>query len=145
MHLTIAGIAALCIVGIFFLLGCLRGLIREILSIVSIVLVMGLMYFLTPYVSSFLMDNTGLYGRIETGCKSFVDATAERVGTGTRRLSDQVKLVEALPLPKGLQDQLVENNTDAVYEALGVETFLEYLTTFLTTNFLIFCLFDIIQ
>ena len=131
MHLTIAGIAALCILGIFFLLGCLRGLIREILSIVSIFLVMALMYFLSPYVSDFLMDNTGLYDRIETGCESFVKATADRIGAGTGRLSDQVRLVEELPLPKGLQDQLVENNTDAVYEALGVENFLDYLTAFL--------------
>ncbi|MCI8466050.1 MAG: CvpA family protein [Lachnospiraceae bacterium] len=42
----------------------------------------------------------------------------------------QSELIERLPLPASLRDSLMENNNTAIYERLGVESFTDYIGSF---------------
>ena len=121
------GIAA----AVLILLGCLngyrRGFIKEAVSALFVILSMVIVWFVNPYVNQFLRENTPIYERVEQGCLDFAqDHLPETVvPAGT-----QADLIEELGLPELLTNGMVENNTQAVYQMLGVNTFAGYLDCF---------------
>lgn len=55
--------------------GWRRGLLRILYSLISVVLLIGLISYATPYISSYIKNNTGIYTALEQHC---VQAFQER-------------------------------------------------------------------
>lgn len=94
-----------------------------------------LVYFANPHVSSFLKEYTPIYGLAEGKCQEIF--TVENLlgeDSGSEVDSsrvEQTKIIDNLPLPDVLKEQLTENNNDAGYVKLAVSNFEEYIAGFM--------------
>ena len=152
-------------VGIVFLVcmiaGFVKGFLRIGLSLLSTILTLVLVSFLSPYVSDALMKHTPAQDVLE---KKIVEAfmpelsaddllKANLSGTPLENLTvDQIKSlsesgwdklgitaqdtqireIENSMLPQFLKDALLENNNTAIYEELDVTTFPEYVAAYIS-------------
>ena len=88
-----------------------------------------LVYFATPYVSTFLKENTPVYEVVEEQCGKLVGNLGENVA-GNKTAQDAY--INRLELPEAVKKQLVSNNDQKNYVQLAAENFQEYLTNALT-------------
>ncbi len=79
--------------------GWRRGLLRLLFSLVSIIVLIVLISRLNPYISSFLMNNTGIYERIEAWT---ADRMENRLGLGLEFLANSTSELTADLILKGL-------------------------------------------
>ncbi|BFL48743.1 CvpA family protein [Lactonifactor longoviformis] len=111
--------------------GFRRGLIRTVISMVSVVLAVILASFISPHVSEFLEEQTPVYDKIqeicETQMENYVTGGEEIDGDGEKQSS----IIEELPLPESLKNSLLLNNTAEGYSQLVVGTFGEYLSVYI--------------
>lgn len=118
---------ALCVLN-----GYRKGFLKIALSMVAMVATIAIVAFLNPYVSRFLMDNTGLYETLHESTAEFVtDIFETQIDRPVTERSDEVFAIDHLTLPKVIREKLVEDNNSVVYEALGVNEFEEYLSSYL--------------
>lgn len=115
-------------------LGWKKGLVRTILSLCSLIISLVLVWILFPHVSSILEGFTPLRDTVYEHVDSFL---SEEISELLEQLpetdtSAQNELIDKLPLPEELKEKLSLNNNVDVYEALGVESFTEYLSTTVT-------------
>lgn len=136
-NFNVLTIVVLAILAISTFIGWKKGLIRMVLSLVSLILALILAWILFPHVSSiiggFKPISEGLHGKVsevltETFTEVLPDVTPDSTGT-----ENQNTLIDALPLPQQLKDSLSKNNNIDIYEALGVDGFVEYLATSVTS------------
>lgn len=129
-------IVVLAILIISTLIGIKKGLIRTILSLLSIVIALVFAWILYPHVSSLLGQyeplNQAIYEPVNEFFSEqipdlFADMTAS-IGS-----TEQNTLIDELPLPQLIKDTLSLNNNPDAYEALGVDNFIEYLSTTVTS------------
>lgn len=110
------------------LYGHYKGFIRLSVSAVSLILTLAVVHTASPYVSDFMKENT-------TICEAFEDSMQKAAGLegglGTEEPSDQRLAIEGMDFPTQLKTALLENNNSEVYEILGVETFTQYVSTYL--------------
>ena len=132
MNLTVAGIAALVLIIVFFAAGWKKGLIRELISLVYVFLLIAIVWFVHPHMESFLRDNTPLYGTLEKNCGRLVDSVSTELSQSVMDASAQAAFLENIPLPGLIVKELAGNNTAEVYDRLGVTTFTDYIRAFLT-------------
>ena len=102
---------------VFAINGYMRGFARTLTSLLFFVFSGVLVYYSTPYVNDFLKTQTPVYSFVESKCK-------------TPR-KDQNKIIKSLPIPKELQTQLLDNNNSYTYANMAVQTFSEYISTYL--------------
>lgn len=122
---------------IVFLILCVlngyrKGFLKIALSMVAMVATIVIVGILNPYVSRFLMDHTGLYDTLKEGTQEFVDDifdTEINVAISTR--TDEVFAIDRLTLPKAIREKLIEDNNSVIYEALGVNGFKDYISSYL--------------
>lgn len=167
----------LLILVIFLFIGCIvwgyvRGFLKFGLSLLSTVLTLVIVLFLSPVVSGLLADYTPVDDFIE---EKFVEAfmpeiTADDLagvdlsGTSLENLSPdqladlsgidweslgitpddilnvigdipkdvQINEIEKAPIPQFLKDLLLENNNTAIYKELGVDTFPNYVASYIS-------------
>ena len=112
----VAGIILLCAVR-----GWRRGLLRILYSLVSVVLLIGLVSYATPYISGYIKNNTGVYAALEEHC---IQAFRERGQTEVSQSVSEQTDVAGVSLPKqvtsyitGSGNELLEQS--GIYEALG--------------------------
>jgi uncharacterized membrane protein len=120
-------------VGIFViamsLIGLKRGLIKMAFSLVSIVVVLILINILTPSVKQ-LLKTTPVYTAVTTNIEKYVD---DHVSESTKSMTQtgvgaQQKIIDELPLPKEVRNELKENNNQDSYAALNVSSFATYIS-----------------
>lgn len=122
------------VLAFFTLNGYRRGFVKTLASMIFFVLTAVLVHYSTPYVSDFLKTETPLYGIIEEKCaEAFWKNDAVEEMTKEISKKEQIRLIEELPLPETLKEQLTENNNGFIYEALGVESFRQYLSAYLAS------------
>lgn len=129
-------IVVLAILVISTLIGMKKGLIRTILSLLSIVIALVLAWILYPHVSNILSQYEPLHQAIYKPVNEFLNEQIPEMFSGMLEsvgIAEQNTLIEGLPLPQLIKDTLSVNNTPAAYEALGVESFIEYLSTTVTS------------
>ena len=117
----------------FFVLSCFmgfrRGFVREAVSMLLVVLSVGVVWFINPYVNEFIRENTSVYRVIQEGCRSFVE---EQIPDGTVLDHEkQTSVINDLHLPNLLTDGIKENNTAEVYRYLAVTSFADYVSGYL--------------
>lgn len=130
-NMLLIGVAAfmlLCIVN-----GYRKGFLKMALSMAAMVGTIIVVGILNPYVSRFLMDNTGIYETIQESTAEFVEDIFEtQVTTAINTRTDEVFAIDHLNLPKAIREKLIEDNNSVVYEALGVSEFEEYISNYLS-------------
>lgn len=98
-------------------------------AMVATIILVGI---LNPYVSRFLMESTGLYETLKENTDEFVDDIFEKeIRTSVQTRTDEVFAIDHLTLPKVIREKLIEDNNSVIYEALGVNTFKEYISGYL--------------
>ena len=120
---------------LFYAFGGVRnGFIKSLLSMVFFILAAVLVYFANPYVSGFLKNQTPVYAVLEEKCQEIFDVEkllGKEIGTEEPSRTEQTEMIESLPLPDILKEQLTENNNDVGYLKLAVTNFEEYLAGFM--------------
>lgn len=119
-------IVILVIIGVMIVSGYLRGFIKTLFNLVSMVITFALTYYLYPYVSKFIMDETNLYKNIsETISKNF---DFEKMLEGAVSSESQLQAIENLPLPEMFKEILVNNNNPEMFKLLDVSSFTDYIS-----------------
>lgn len=129
-------IVVLAILVISTLIGMKRGLIRTILSLFSMIIAAIFAWILYPYVSGFLSDLEPLQQTIYTPVNTFFTENFPELIAGlidAAGSAEQNTFINELPLPQLIKDTLTLNNTPDAYAALGAESFIEYLSTTVTS------------
>ena len=121
-------------VGVFLvsmmLYGHYRGFLRQCVSIGALVITILAVRFATPYVTSFLKENTQVrqaVAEMMVKASGLEEYQAEQQDTPAfQRIA-----IENLKLPQSMKDALIENNNSEVYNLLGVDHFIEYVSAYL--------------
>ena len=134
--MTWLGIAVIAVLLLMGYTGYRRGFIREILSFFFVFLTLSLAWTIDPYVNTFLMENTPVYEKIQESCSKFAGIQEnDSESTEEQEVGDdantQTNIIEELSLPGILQQNLISNNTDSVYQYLGVDSFSAYISGYL--------------
>ena len=98
-----------------------RGLLRILYSLISIVLLIGLISYATPYISSYIKNNTGVYTALEQRCTQAIR------NSGQEKVSDTVDngtSVAGVSLPEQVTSYITDSGNNlldqvGVYDALG--------------------------
>lgn len=132
----------LVVVGAIFLVcmivGYVRGFIKIVASLAATLAIIVLVSFLTPYVSGAILKYTPVQKMVEDKCMEIFLQEKPLDGQADVDMSEvelsrdtQIALIEQAKLPKVFQQLLIENNNREIYEALGVTTFVEYISVYL--------------
>lgn len=140
----------LIIVGIVLLIGAVngfaKGAIKILVSLVTTVVTIAVVFWVTPYVSQAVIALTPLDEVIESQCMKMVTKMAESVLEGqelaeTEGIIDvdelelsrsmQITAIENAELPDVFKELLLSNNNSEVYAYLGVTNFVDYIATYL--------------
>jgi len=124
----------LAILAISVWLGWKKGLVRTILSLCSMIISLVLVWFLFPHVSSVVEGFTPIRETVYEHVNGFLSEEVPELleQLPTADTTAQNELIEKLPLPEELKEKLSLNNKFDVYETLGVDNFVEYLSTTIT-------------
>lgn len=130
----------LLVVGVIFLtsiiVGYVRGFLKIALSLAVTIASIFLVAAITPHISGWIQESTS----IGEGVQNKIEGMFENAG-GTsvdiKALLDssqdqQIAVIEGAGLPSVIQDMLLENNNNEVYQALGVTTFVDYVGAYVT-------------
>lgn len=111
--------------------GFRRGLVRTAISMVSFLLIAVLVSAISPAVSGFLTEKTTVKENVAAKCADTLEGFLTDQPNPER--SEQIRMIEELPVPMLLKEELLENNNSVIYDLLSVSTFEEYLTEFLAS------------
>lgn len=147
--MNVLEIIILVLTAAFAIAGFQKGFVRKLASMLSLVLSVALVSFALPYVTQFLKDSTPVYDYIADKSEKIVsEQIAEMIAaegadqaqtnqylTGNASLdrSDQVMVIDGLPIPETLKDMLLDYNNAEGYANFQVSTFQDYVTQFLAT------------
>ena len=141
-----------------FVVGLYRGAVRIAVSIATAILTIAITFFATPYVTQVVIDKTPLDESIKESVVSSMEKAAEELLGGESDETDseenseenesnemdqhlenaeiprdvQIQAIEDADLPDVFKNLLNENNNDEIYSELGVETFAQYVGTYLS-------------
>lgn len=113
------------------LYGHYRGFLRIAVSMVALVVTLVIVRMGTPYMTNFLMQNTGIHAAVERGLLSIAGVT-EVPEDKVQMPAGRRLLIEELNLPEQMKEALIQNNNHEVYRLLGVDAFMDYIGTYLT-------------
>jgi len=130
--MNVLTIIVLIIFLVFILNGYRKGFIRKFASMFFFIAASMLVYLATPHISSFLKNYTPVYKVIEDKCEQAFLTDDGNAEEETSQL-EQIKFIENLEIPEVLQKQLTSNNNKSVYENLAVESFKNYIVSYLAT------------
>lgn len=129
MTLTWLGIVVLAFMAFACYIGYRRGFIKEVVSMFFLLLTVGIVWMINPYINQFVKENTPIYSLIQESCRELINTETEE-----KQVIDdngQKELIENLSLPEFLKKELEENNTAAIYKYLSVTTFTDYVAEYL--------------
>lgn len=114
---------------LFALRGYRRGFVKTLVSIAFFFLAVLLVQFFTPYISEFLKEHTPVYDYVSEQCREAFLTEEEEKDEASRL--EQTQIIEDLPLPETLKEELLKNNNKAGYERLAVGSFSEYIAGYM--------------
>lgn len=115
------------------LYGHYRGFLRQCVSIGALVITLVVVKLATPYVTDVLKENTQIRNTV---AQVLVNATGlDHEGEEAEKAEEtpayQRLAIEKLNIPQSVKDALIENNNHEVYSLLGVNRFIEYVSSYL--------------
>lgn len=130
----------LLVVGAIFLISVIVGYVRGFLkialslaiTIASIILVVAI----TPHISGWIQESTSIsetvQGKLMEMFEMSSGTSADMLSTIETSREQQISVIEGAKLPSVIQEMLLENNNNEVYEALGVTNFVDYIGAYIT-------------
>lgn len=113
------------------LYGHYKGFIKMAVSAVALIITFTTIHVAMPQITSYLKNNTKIYSTFEDSMK---EAMKLDEIYDNEQPSGQRTVIEGLELPKQLKDALLENNNNEVYRVLGVDTFTQYVASYLANS-----------
>ncbi len=105
--------------------GYRRGFLRLIYSLVSWILMLAIVYWATPYISSFIFDRTSVYEQVAGRCEEIIHQTAEeRVQEETENREDELKAL-GIQMPDKIMENILDRaagTADEFLEESGIYT-----------------------
>lgn len=118
--------------------GYRKGFIKVFASMSFFILASVLVYFANPYVSQFLKDHTPVYAAIEKQCEEVLQKEGGRLSGDNKEevkakteKSDQLQLIEELPIPQILKDQLTSTGSQNEFNLLDTSDFTKYIAAYM--------------
>ncbi len=124
--MSVMDMIILVVLGLMLITGFARGFIRTLFDLMSFFITLGLTYYLFPYVSSFIITQTGIYKNLSEHISSAFDFDRMLDGLTTREA--QINAIENLELPENFKEMLIENNNPEMFQVLDVSSFSEYIS-----------------
>lgn len=109
------------------LIGMKVGFIKTIFSLCSMIIAVVLTIWLSPYVNSFMRGNDKIYNGISSKVDTMLTFSEEEAAG-----DNQDALIEGLAVPQSIKNSLIENNKAEVYDALGITSFKDYVSNYIT-------------
>lgn len=129
--MTLLDMIVLGVLATFMYIGFKRGLIKTLFGLASNIIGIIIAYIIYPYVSAFLLKNTGLKKFIQ-GKISESLRLSELAGSAVGKQAQEAA-VDSLKIPKFFKELLVNNNNDEVYRLLDVTSLQDYISGTLAT------------
>lgn len=124
----------LIIVGAIFLIsmivGYIRGFLKIALSLAITIASIFLVLAITPHISGWIQESTSIRETVQNKLVEMFETSTESSIETSRE--QQISLIEGANLPSAIQEMLLENNNNEVYEALGVTNFVDYIGAYIT-------------
>lgn len=115
--------------------GYKRGLIKTVFSLLSIIIILVVVTILTPTVQ-IVIKETPLYPFIKENVQEYINNNVGKdmeekaiIGLGA---SEQKKVIDSLPMPQNMREELINGNTENGYNLLEVTNFKDYLVESVT-------------
>jgi uncharacterized membrane protein required for colicin V production len=132
MNILLVVVGAIFLVGI--IIGYARGFLKIAISLAAYAVAILLVATLSPHVSSWIQQSTPLVEMVQNK----VNKTLLQAGQSEEELShveesqqEQIALVENGNVPEFIQNMLLANNNNEVYQVLGVTTFVDYIGAYI--------------
>lgn len=124
-------LAAIYLLGMV-LYGHHRGFIRLAVSLTALILTLVIVNLTQPYVVNYIEENT----TVRTSVGEMLLRSVGFDQNGSQEIpgaapEQQVQIIEGLGLPDSVKDALISNNNSAVYQLLGVDAFVDYISAYL--------------
>lgn len=134
---TILTIAVIAFVALMILVGYLRGMVKMVFSLASLLIVLILVQILTP-IAKDLIKETPVYNAISTQITQYVDEKIVNASDSISQTGEnaQKNIINELPLPESIKDSLIKNNTSDGYKMYEVENFSQYIAAYLINSIL---------
>lgn len=125
------------IISIFLILICVisaingyrRGFTKTAVSMISFLVIVLLASILNPLLTNIVDNYTDIGEKIEVYCMDALDGKLTESDDLGR--NEQIALIEKLPVPETIREDLIENNNHVIYEMLGTVSFLGYIAAYL--------------
>lgn len=120
--MSILLVAVILILTGFALHGYIKGIVRVVFSLISIFLTIGMVTWMTPYVSEFLQTKTPVYRNIQEKCIESVRVKSKQ--KVEEKVEEQIPAqIAGIEIPKEWQEKLeglTEGTADEILEQSGV-------------------------
>lgn len=150
-------VAVICIMTFFAIIGFSRGLFKSAFKLMAAVITMALAFFLSPFIASFMIENTGVddyfekkisekihdvvkdkaekrleeaYGISEVDDK-LLDVLVDEMINKELTKNEEIQLINEAPVPDFVKNALIENNNSESKKNMGVDSFYEYVSGYL--------------
>jgi uncharacterized membrane protein required for colicin V production len=116
------------VAAVFFLIcvlaGWRKGLFKSVLSVAGLIASMVIAVYAAPHISSYLEENT----QIDEKIAAYITERLEfsEVGQDLSK-SIQVSVINELPLPEGMKENILDNNNSEMYDLLEVSGVYDYI------------------
>lgn len=109
--------------------GFRRGFIRKSVSVLSLVVTLTLVTWLTPKITELISEKTPIEENLQKKCSELF--LNEEYDADIK--TDQVQMIEQMELPENLKEMILENNNNEAYDLLEVTGFYEYVGAYLAS------------
>lgn len=107
------------------LAGMRRGLFKTVFYLLAMVAAMAAAYFLGPQLSGYVTDNTDITEQISGSVTSAITGHGDHKEPETRK--ERARAVNSSGYSDMLSDALLANDNQEFFDALGVDTFFDYI------------------
>lgn len=116
------------------LYGHYKGFIRLSVSALALVITFTVIHFSMPHVTSWLKNETPVYGWLKNGVEKAIGLDA--LSESWPDPGNESMIIEGLELPQKIKRVLENNNNGETYQTMGVNLFRDYISGYLTDTIL---------
>lgn len=111
--------------------GYRRGFVKTVVSMISFMVIVLLVAILNPLLSNVVYEYTDIDEKTKAYCIELFAEEADQLGR-----NEQIALIQKLPLPDALKEDIQENNNNVIYTLLDSSGFGEYIAFYMARLFL---------
>lgn len=111
--------------------GFRRGFIKEAVSTFLVLLSFVGVWFVNPYVNTFIRENTPVYREIQESVEEFAKEKTGR--TGESGTEEKQKVLEEMGVPEIIAENILKNSSQETYSYLSAQSFIEYISGYMAT------------